>query len=274
MIAPARPRAGRPARPERRRCVRCRPAESWRSRLARPARITSGPAMTSVSLLARATVLPASSAAQVPASPALPTIAATTISTSGELHDLLASLRADEQLRVSCGKRRPIELARPPAVGGHDPPRPELRGLLGTARSNLRWADRATTCKLPARVPRSRPACCGRCCRSSRARRFCGASGHEAAAYGGDRDAAADCSSGCDVDKTGQRQADDLPRRHSNRGGECGQPAELTGFTAEAAWTSGDRQDSKPRDRRRPATRRRRRCFAGRTLAHTYAADG
>ena len=45
--------------------------------------------MTSVSLFARATVLPASSAAQVPVRPALPTIAATTTSTSGKLHNPL-----------------------------------------------------------------------------------------------------------------------------------------------------------------------------------------
>src|SRR6185312_15915321 len=49
-------------------------------RAARP--MTSGPATTSVSLLARATVLPASTAAQVACSPAAPTTADTTTSTS------------------------------------------------------------------------------------------------------------------------------------------------------------------------------------------------
>ena len=44
--------------------------------------VTSGPPTTSVSLLARATVLPASRAAQVPCSPAAPTTADTTTSTS------------------------------------------------------------------------------------------------------------------------------------------------------------------------------------------------
>ena len=44
--------------------------------------MTSGPAMTRVSLLATATVLPASRAAQVPASPAAPTMAETTVSVS------------------------------------------------------------------------------------------------------------------------------------------------------------------------------------------------
>ncbi len=47
--------------------------------------ITSGPATTSVSLLARATVLPASSAAQVPSSPAAPTIAVRTRSVEGSV---------------------------------------------------------------------------------------------------------------------------------------------------------------------------------------------
>ena len=45
--------------------------------------VTRAPAMTSVSLLATATVLPASSAAQAPASPAAPTMALSTTSTSG-----------------------------------------------------------------------------------------------------------------------------------------------------------------------------------------------
>ncbi len=47
--------------------------------------VTKGPATTMVSLFARATVLPASTAAQVPRRPALPTIAATTVSISGRL---------------------------------------------------------------------------------------------------------------------------------------------------------------------------------------------
>ncbi len=48
-------------------------------------RITSGPATTRLSLLANATGLPASSAAQVPCSPALPTIAESTMSVSASL---------------------------------------------------------------------------------------------------------------------------------------------------------------------------------------------
>ena len=46
-------------------------------------RMTSGPATTRLSLLARATDLPASKAAQVPCRPALPTIAESTMSISG-----------------------------------------------------------------------------------------------------------------------------------------------------------------------------------------------
>jgi hypothetical protein len=45
--------------------------------------VTNGPATTNVSLLAMATRLPASTAAQVLRNPAAPTMAATTISTSG-----------------------------------------------------------------------------------------------------------------------------------------------------------------------------------------------
>ena len=47
--------------------------------------MTRGPATTSVSLLARATILPASRAAQVPCRPAAPTIALRTRSVSGSL---------------------------------------------------------------------------------------------------------------------------------------------------------------------------------------------
>ena len=51
----------------------------------RAARVTSSPAMTRVSLLARATRLPARSAASVASSPAAPTMPFTTIRTSGRV---------------------------------------------------------------------------------------------------------------------------------------------------------------------------------------------
>jgi hypothetical protein len=49
------------------------------------ARVINSPAITSVSLLATATVLPFSSAAHVPSNPAAPTMALTTTSTSGSV---------------------------------------------------------------------------------------------------------------------------------------------------------------------------------------------
>ena len=83
---------------ETRRCVRCRPAE-FRRRCGRPSCITSGPAMTSVSLFASATRLPASSAAQVLCRPAAPTIAATTVSNFRPCDDFGEILFADQAIR-------------------------------------------------------------------------------------------------------------------------------------------------------------------------------
>ena len=70
-------------------------------------RITSGPATTSVSLLARATRLPAATAAQVLRNPALPTMAVTTKSTSGRADGLFELSRSDEHFHA----RRPTTSA-------------------------------------------------------------------------------------------------------------------------------------------------------------------
>ena len=95
--------------------------------------MTSGPAMTSVSLLAKATRLPASSAAQVLRSPALPTIAATTMSTSGTLATVRAASGPIEQFGTR-GQARPVVLA---AAAADRSPRPSAgcrpSGLLDRA---------------------------------------------------------------------------------------------------------------------------------------------
>ena len=67
--------------------------------------------MTSVSLFASATVLPASSAAQVLRNPAAPTIAASTTSISGPRDELLQRLRPDQHFgpfgQAATNRRRP-----------------------------------------------------------------------------------------------------------------------------------------------------------------------
>ena len=64
--------------------------------------MTNGPAITSVSLFARATVLPAAKAAHVLRSPALPTIAATTTSTAASVANC-SSASGPAIQRVSAG---------------------------------------------------------------------------------------------------------------------------------------------------------------------------
>ena len=92
--------------------------DSWRF-FAVPARVTSGPPTTRLSLLAKATVLPASKAAQVPRRPALPTMAETTMSTSGVGGQPGDSLGPDEQF--DAGRQcRPILPAGRRRVGHHD----------------------------------------------------------------------------------------------------------------------------------------------------------
>ena len=95
------------------------------------------PARTSVSLLATATVLPASSAAQVPASPAAPTMALTTMSTSGcrnHLGDAVGAVQQTATGRQSAG----VEMLRGVGVGERHPARPMALGLFqqGVADSN------------------------------------------------------------------------------------------------------------------------------------------
>ena len=105
--------------------------------------------MTSVSLFARATVLPASSAAQVPVRPALPTTAATTTSTSGSR--TICSKPACQRAARFRGAGRPVEVGwRPPR---RSPPRiaAEIRWACSHNSFSRRWAERATTCKLALR---------------------------------------------------------------------------------------------------------------------------
>ena len=72
--------------------------------------MTSGPATTSVSLLASATILPASSAAHVPRSPTAPTIAESTRSVSGSCDHPDDAGLAREDLDSRAGERA-LELA-------------------------------------------------------------------------------------------------------------------------------------------------------------------
>ena len=66
--------------------------------------MNSGPAITSASLLASSTRLPARAAASVGARPAAPTIAAITASQSAMRGDLLERRRAEQQLRACFGE--------------------------------------------------------------------------------------------------------------------------------------------------------------------------
>ena len=84
--------------------ARCPPAAASAPRRAARS-MTSGPATTSVSLLARATVLPASRAAQVPVSPAAPTMAVTTTSTSGAAASSQTASVAARAARSPAGRR-------------------------------------------------------------------------------------------------------------------------------------------------------------------------
>ena len=101
--------------PGRWRCARCPPGGVGPAR--RFARsMTSCPATTSVSLFASATVLPASRAAQVYSSPAAPTMAETTTSTSGACTRRATSSDGRTDIRRRRGARRvhSARLARPP----------------------------------------------------------------------------------------------------------------------------------------------------------------
>ena len=75
------------------RCVRCRWAAAWRP-TARTVCMSSGPAMTSDSLLANNRRLPARAAASVERRPAAPTMAAMTLSHFGQRRDLHQRIRA------------------------------------------------------------------------------------------------------------------------------------------------------------------------------------
>ena len=110
-------------------------------------RVTSGPATTRLSLLAKATVLPASRAAQVPCRPALPTMADTTMSTSGSAHHA-GNASGPTSNSVSWG--RPDQSCRAAAAGSVATIQ---RGLTARACSSssarLRWAVRATARSRP-----------------------------------------------------------------------------------------------------------------------------
>ena len=94
--------ARRAAGTGRSRCARCRSGSSVAPD-ARTARISSGPAMTSDSLLASSRRLPARAAASVERRPAAPTMAAMTLSTSGSAAISLERARPGEHAR---GRRR------------------------------------------------------------------------------------------------------------------------------------------------------------------------
>ena len=97
---------------------------------ARASSMTSGPATTSVSLLARATILPASRAAQVPRNPTAPTIALKTRSVSRVLHHPDDAVQARQNLdaraaQLAFGQRSQL------GIGEGDESRPMRDGLLG-----------------------------------------------------------------------------------------------------------------------------------------------
>ncbi len=91
--------------------------------------MTSGPATTSVSLFARATVLPASRAAQVPSSPAAPTIAVRTRSVDGSV-TIRAIPSRPESISTPDPRSCAVHLGLGRGVGHGDEPGFEGEGLL------------------------------------------------------------------------------------------------------------------------------------------------
>ena len=96
----------------------------------RASSMMSGPATTSVSLLARATILPASSAAQVPRNPTAPTIALKTRSVSRVLYHPDDAVQARQDLDARTAQ---LALGQGSQLGiGHgNESRPMRDGLLG-----------------------------------------------------------------------------------------------------------------------------------------------
>ena len=137
-----------PAGPGTRRCARCRPAGCG-PRFCRASRVTSGPATTRLSLLARATVLPASRAAQVPSSPARPTIAETRRRPPPRPPPG-SRPRARRAPRPPAAAPRPVVRGGRLRVGHHDPARP--RPTAPAAAKQLRVA-----CRPPAPPPGAAP---------------------------------------------------------------------------------------------------------------------
>ena len=110
--------------------------------------VTSGPAMTSVSLLARATVFPASSAAQVLRKPGAADDGGQHDVDFGRRRDLLEPLLADQHLGAF-GEAVPSEVVGRPLRRWQRSSEGEIAGLVRPARSSRRWAERA--------MARSRP---------------------------------------------------------------------------------------------------------------------
>ena len=100
------------------------------------------------------------------------------MSTSGRL-TTCSRPRARPAARRRAGKRDQSCAGGGRRIGDHDPARPQRRGLLAPADPCCAWADSATARSCPRRR-QSPPACCGRCCRSSPARRRWQSRGHEA----------------------------------------------------------------------------------------------
>ena len=101
-------------------------------------------------MLAKATVLPASSAAQVLRRPALPTIADTTMSTSGRRTTVSSAFGADQQFDAARASR--TNLAAAAACGSVTTThRGATSAACSSSTSVLPWADSATARRLPSR---------------------------------------------------------------------------------------------------------------------------
>ena len=127
------------------RCARCR----WAAACARAARtvcMSSGPAMTSDSLLASSRRLPARAAASVERSPAAPTMAAMTLSTSGSAA-ISSSASAPASTRVRAPRARSCSSSLRAAVASASAANGARRTALPAAASfsALRCAPSATT---------------------------------------------------------------------------------------------------------------------------------
>ena len=119
---------------------------------ARASSMTSGPATTSVSLLARATILPASSAAQVPRRPTAPTIALKTRSVSRVLNHPDDAVQARQDLDARAAQLA-FDQRSQLGIGQRDESRPMRDGLLEPSSSSGQWALK------PHALSRAPPSC-------------------------------------------------------------------------------------------------------------------